>query len=212
LEFVVDPYRFPTLRRAGIALLRAEASAGYWLRNLRRIDGWTVAVCVVALLALVIQTWATAIALGCLLLLRVAMWAAEHRRYELVDIAETDSLSGYELEDWTQRFLELLGFSVERTPYRRDYGADLIATWNGIRTAVQVKSGHTNVGVAAVQQVVAAKRFYDCERAMVVTNQYFTAQALILAEANGVVMRGRDDLVRGLLRTRRSETGAVALS
>ena len=63
---------------------------------------------------------------------------------------------------------------------------------------MQAKSGHFNAGVSAVQQAAAARAFYGCKRAMVVTNQYFTAQAIVLAEANGVVMRSRDDLARKL--------------
>jgi hypothetical protein len=103
--------------------------------------------------------------LAALLGLKAAMWLADQHRYALSDIAETDSLSGDEFEDWLSMLFETLGFGVGRTPYRRDYGADLIATWNGMRTAVQAKSGHTNVVVAAVQQIVAAKAIYGCERA-----------------------------------------------
>lgn len=192
------PYRYSHLRRGVIAGVRAELRLKALLRSLRRANGWTVATIVVALLALAFHTWATAIALGIMLAISAALWFADHHRDELSNIAETDSLSGAEFERWLEEFFRRLGFRVERTPYRGDFGADLIITWNGIKTAVQAKSGHQNVGVAAVQQIVAAKAFYDCERAMVVTNKYFTSQALILAEANGVIMRYRDDLARKL--------------
>jgi len=69
----------------------------------------------------------------------------------------TDSLSGWEFNQWLACVFAKLGFAVEQTPYRGDFGADVIITWNGIRTAVQAKSGHSNVGVAAVQAVVAAQ-------------------------------------------------------
>jgi len=39
---------------------------------------------------------------------------------------------------------------------------------------------------------------------MVVTNQYFTTQAILLAEANSVVLRSRDDLTRKLFELRPS--------
>jgi restriction system protein len=200
------PYRYPHLRHGVMSAVRAELRLKALLRSLRHANGWTVAPVVVALLALVFRTWATAIALGIMLTISAALWLADHRREELSNIAETDSLSGAEFERWLEEFFRKLGFRVERTPYQGDFGADLIITWNGIKTAVQAKSGHQNVGVAAVQQIVAAKAFYDCERAMVVTNQYFTPQALILANATGVVMRHRGDLARKLAESVADET------
>jgi HJR/Mrr/RecB family endonuclease len=109
-----------------------------------------------------------------------------------------DAMSGRQFERWLAGFFERLGFQVESTPYSGDYGADLILTWNGVRIAVQAKSGHQNVGVVAVQQVFTASAYYGCEQALVVTNQYFTEQALILAEKLGVRLRHRGDLDRVL--------------
>ena len=194
----VDPYRLPTLRRAVVRLLRWGLRMRRTLAQLRNINGWTISLVSFALLALAIHTWSLAIALAVMLTINAVVWTVERRRHELSNVAETDSLSGREFERWLEDFFQRLGFQVERTPYQGDFGADLIITWNGIRTAVQAKSGHFNAGVSAVQQAAAARAFYGCERAMVVTNQYFTAPAIVLAEANGVVMRSRDDLARVL--------------
>ena len=109
-------------------------------------------------------------------------------------------MTGWEFERWLGLFFEDIGFSVERTPYRGDFGADFILTWNGIRIAVQAKRSSGLVGVRAVQEVVAARAFYNCERAMVVTNSYFTDQAMLLARKNDVRIRYRDDLARALAR------------
>lgn len=150
------------------------------------------------LLALAFRTWGFAISFGVMLTVNLVVWASWQRVHDLSNVDETDSLSGWEFERWLETFFTKLGFEVERTPYRGDFGADLIVTWHGVRTAVQAKSGHWNVGVAGVQQATAARAYYDCERAMVVTNQYFTKEAVILADANGVVLRSRDDLARKL--------------
>jgi HJR/Mrr/RecB family endonuclease len=106
------------------------------------------------------------------------------------------SSSGPSLAD--AQFFKRVGFDVQRTPYRGDFGADFVLTWSGVKIAVQAKRSRRQVGVAAVQEVVAAKAYYECERAMVVTNGYFSEQAIILARANGVRMRSRDDLAREL--------------
>ena len=194
----VDPYRLPSLRRAVVRLLRWGLRMRRALSQLRGTNGWTIALVSFALLALAIHTWGLAIALAVMLAINALVWTVDRRRHELANVAETDSLSGREFERWLEDFFQKLGFHVERTSYQGDFGADLIVTWNGIRTAVQAKSGHFNAGVSAVQQVAAARAFYACERAMVVTNQYFTVQAIVLAEANDVVMRSRDDLARML--------------
>lgn len=194
----VDPYRLPTLRRGVLNVLRIELRARSVLRQLRYANGWVVALFVMGLIAVAFRTWGFAISFGVILFVNVLVWAAWRRVHVLSKVAETDALSGWEFERWLEAFFEKLGFEVERTPFRGDFGADLIIAWNGTRTAVQAKSGHWNTGVSAVQQVSAARAYYRCERAMVVTNQYFTPEALVLAEANGVIMRSRDDLARKL--------------
>jgi HJR/Mrr/RecB family endonuclease len=195
----VDLYRHPNLRRRVVRLLSAEMRLKSALRSLRHASAWDVALIAFILCTVLVHSWTAVALLSVLAVLKVAMWHAEQRHYAQSEIGETDSLSGEQFEEWLGEFFAKLGFEVERTRYRRDFGADFILTWNGVTTAVQAKSGHTRVGVNAVQQVVAAKAFYGCGRAMVVTNQYFTEQAVVLAQANGVVLRSRDDLMRKIL-------------
>ncbi len=51
-----------------------------------------------------------------------------------------------------------------------------------------------NVGNSAVQQVIAAKAFYRCDEAMVVTNSFFTPSAKALAESADVKLVDRVNL------------------
>jgi restriction system protein len=146
------------------------------------------------------RRWIWGVAFGFIGALHVALWIDDRRVERHTSMRAVDAMSGRQFERWLAWFFEQLGFDVEKTPYAGDYGADLILTWNGIRIAVQVKSGHQNVGVSAVQQVFAARVYYGCEQSMVVTNQYFTEQALLLAEKLGVRMRHRSDIVRVLRR------------
>ncbi len=59
---------------------------------------------------------------------------------------------------------------------------------------IQAKNYSENVGNAAVQQALAAKAFYSCDHAMVVTNSYFTPSAKALADASGVALVDRREL------------------
>ena len=74
-----------------------------------------------------------------------------------------------------------LGYSVEVTRYRGDYGADLVVRKGGQKTAVQAKRWKKRVGLKAVQEAVAAKAMYGCDHALVVANREFTQQARRLA-------------------------------
>ena len=68
-------------------------------------------------------------------------------------------------------------------------------TKDNLKTAVQVKKYTGRVGVAAVQEVYAAKTYYNAAYAIVVTNSYFTKQARELAAKLYVTLVDRDKLI-----------------
>lgn len=88
---------------------------------------------------------------------------------------------------------------MTRTPYQGDYGADLVVRKDGFHSVVQAKRYNRSVGVKAIQEAVAAKEYYQCNQAMVVTNSYYSQQAKKLASANNVELWDRDKLVTLLL-------------
>jgi len=178
--------------------LRGEFRIRQTMRSLRHASGWTIAGVVWLVFGLAFRSWILVGAFGVLLLLTAAGWAIDHHYLSRARLEDVDEMTGWEFERWLAQFFERVGFDVKRTPYRGDFGADFVLTWNGVRIAVQAKRSRRQVGVSAVQEVVAAKAYYGCEQAMVVTNGYFTEQAIILARANAVRMRSRDDLAREL--------------
>jgi restriction system protein len=104
-------------------------------------------------------------------------------------------MTGLEFEEYLGPLFEMQGYSAKVTQGSGDYGADLVISKNGVKTVVQAKRYSSNIGVSAVQEIVAAKPFYHARKAMVVTNQYFTQQAKNLAKANGVQLVDRDSLI-----------------
>src|SRR4051812_23694982 len=72
-------------------------------------------------------------------------------------IAELDNLDGLDFEKYLEGLFRKLGYTVKRTVYQGDYGADLIIQKAGIQTVVQAKKYNRSVGLKAVQEVVAAK-------------------------------------------------------
>ncbi len=120
-------------------------------------------------------------------------------------IAEIDTMTGKEFEDYLKILFERLGYTAKVTPYCGDYGADLVIEKAGVRTAVQAKRYRWPVRIDAVQQVVAAKARYRCSRAMIVTNSYLTSPAWHLARDNQVAVWSRKRLIEKILQVQGQE-------
>ena len=113
-----------------------------------------------------------------------------------------DELTGTQFEEFLKDLFVSLGFEVELTGQHGDQGADLIVTGNGLRTAIQAKRYAEAVGNAAVQEVIAAREFHTCQRAMVITTSSFTPSARELARRAGVELWDRKDLEEKLSRSK----------
>lgn len=140
-------------------------------------------------------------ALGVGMILVIAIYRLwQIRRLAESRISDIDRMSGEEFERYLEVLFSQLGYQkVERTRYTGDYGADLIVDKYGVKTAIQAKRSNSNVGVTAVQEVAAARAKYECTRAMVVTNSWYTDQARQLARANGVELWDRTALADAIL-------------
>ena len=142
--------------------------------------------------------WLVLIAAGVFVVRGIA-WLIGERRLARSGIGEIDAMDGITFERRLAHLFTSLGYRVEQTRARGDYGADLVVEKTGERSVVQAKRWTKNVGVKAIQEAVAAKPMYRCDRAIVVTNRYYTQQAKRLAKANGVTLWDRDQLVAALL-------------
>ncbi len=122
----------------------------------------------------------------------------QHQRLTSSGIASIDQMDGRQFEERLAAHFRQQGYKVDLTPYRGDFGADLIIERGGVRTAIQAKRWKGNVGVGAVQEIVSARGYYGCQWALVVTNSVFTQAAQRLAATNGVTLWDRSALVREL--------------
>jgi len=111
-----------------------------------------------------------------------------------VTIEDIDAMDGIEFEHFLCRLFTEDGFDAKVTQASNDQGGDLILEKNGGRIVVQVKNYSTHVSNDAVQQVIGAKAYYDCEYGMVITNNYFTKAAIQLAQCNEIALWSRDTL------------------
>jgi hypothetical protein len=96
------------------------------------------------------------------------------------------SLNPSQFEDLLRRLYEAMGYSVMRTGKTGDMGSDLVVNMADQRAVVQAKQYSGSVSPAAIQQAVGALKAYNCTKAFVVTNSYFTPEAIQLAKVNEV--------------------------
>lgn len=151
------------------------------------------------LTGVLLKIWYIWLILAVVLIGKVIFYLLEKQKLAKSGIAHIDSMDGKTFEKYLQILFESLGYKVERTKYIGDYGADLVTIKGRIKTVIQAKRYKGPVGVKAIQEAVAAKGFYDCQSAMVVTNSRYTNQAKTLADKNSVSLWDRKDLVRALL-------------
>lgn len=102
-----------------------------------------------------------------------------------------NSLTGDQLENIVYRlFTAYYGFDEDQVYLvgrSGDFGVDVLATSSEeVTYAVQAKAYSSAVGLAAVQQIVAAKAMYHYDEGWVVTNNFLTKNARRLAIANKI--------------------------
>jgi len=120
-------------------------------------------------------------------------------RINRITIEDVDIMDGREFEIFIAELYKHMGYSVKVTPATSDQGADLIIERFDEKTAIQAKRYNGNVGNSAVQEVVAAKSYYNCDKAMIVTNSFFTNSAEQLARCNNVELIDRNRLEQLIL-------------
>ena len=92
-------------------------------------------------------------------------------------------MDGYQFEYQCAEILKRNGFSrVQVTQSSGDQGVDIIAHKHRKKYGIQCKYYSYPVGNKAVQEAYAGANFYDCDKAMVMTNLTFTRSATELAQ------------------------------
>ena len=120
--------------------------------------------------------------------------AVSRSRLAGASMKRIDNMTGEEFEQYLGILYKRRGYKVEFTPGTMDFGADLILTKGRTKSIVQAKRYRNMVGEAAVQQVLAAKGYYNADQCLVVTNSDYTAAAKELAAKTEVKLIDRNKL------------------
>jgi HJR/Mrr/RecB family endonuclease len=142
-------------------------------------------------------TW-TAMAVIAIAALCAHFWA-QNRKFRALQIADIDSMSGTQFEQYLQKLLGSRGYRVSMTAASGDLGVDLIACGTGERIAIQAKRHTSKVSRRAISDAVAGKQHYQCNKAMVITNSHFTPGAIMLARSTQCTLVDRDELAEWIM-------------
>lgn len=129
------------------------------------------------------------------ILLYLAILIYQQYRYRHSDIFAVDNMDGEEFEKFLVSLFQSLGYKTEHIGKLGDFGGDLIIEKDWIKTLVQAKRSKYKIKESAVQQAIAAKENYHCDKAMVVTNNYLWKHAWLLAKNTDVALWTRNDLI-----------------
>lgn len=143
-----------------------------------------------------------AVAIGILVLCIRVLSKIKSSKFKAYDMAYIDRMDDFKFEDYIRDLYKALGYTDSyTTPKSGDYGADVIAENSHEKLAIQVKhyAPKNKTGVKAIQEIIAAKSFYNASKCVVLTTSYFTANAKNMAQRCNVTLIDRDELKRMLI-------------
>jgi restriction system protein len=135
----------------------------------------------------------------------VGVLLEQRKKFHAIRLANIDEMSGIQFEHYLKKLFSHRGYRVSITKASGDLGVDLIAVRGDERIAIQVKRYQRTVSRRAVSDAVAGMKHYRCNRAMVVTNSYFTPGAQTLARANNCPLVDRDKLGNWIVEMQKSQ-------
>ncbi|MBX3047667.1 MAG: restriction endonuclease [Anaerolineales bacterium] len=110
------------------------------------------------------------------------------------ELDKIDKLSGIEFEKYIIGVLKEHGYAVSLSGKSGDLGVDILAEKNDIKYAIQCKRQGSMVSRRAVSDAVAGMQHYNCDQAVVITNNRFSPGAKQLAKSNDCILIDREML------------------
>lgn len=122
----------------------------------------------------------------------------ENEKYAIIqgDLDEIDIMSDENFIKYVLELLQKNGYKeVKQVIYTGDYGVDITAYKDEIKYAIQCVQFRDEVTVDVIKNLLLGKEYYDCDKAMVVTNSIFNRKAIRLATSAKIELINRDKLV-----------------
>lgn len=116
-----------------------------------------------------------------------------------LNINQIDQLQPNLFEAYIAALYSKQEYQTSLTPFSNDKGVDVVAIKEGENYLVQVKQSKSTIGISCVQEIVAAKKYYESRykesfQLVVISNSNFTAQTETLSNINHVNLINRKEL------------------
>ncbi len=125
--------------------------------------------------------------------------AENERRIRALQLSDADNMPGLDFEHYVCRLLKHRGLAAEVTSGSNDFGVDIVSHSGTTKYAIQVKRYANKVSRTAISDAVAGSVHYGCNRAMVITNSYFTKGAKEFANSTSCELVDRDILAEWII-------------
>ena len=107
-----------------------------------------------------------------------------------------DLMDGEEFEKFCAYLIQQNGYEdVLITKGSGDHGIDIFAKKDGLLYAIQCKRYSNSVGNKAIQEIFSGKAIYHADKAVVMTNSFFTKQAIEDAKKLEVYLWDRNKII-----------------
>lgn len=113
-------------------------------------------------------------------------------------INEMNQMSSNEFEELLSHLFKQQGYLVKKIPKSNEIGADLLLKKENDVIVVQAQRKSVEIGNAAVKKLVHAAENYNANKKWIITNRYYTSDAILQAHLKSVELLNRDDLLQML--------------
>lgn len=127
------------------------------------------------------------------------LWRKQRSTYSRATGVGLDFMDEAAFERYLALLFTRMGYQVRRVNYA-DNVSILMATRDGVSYVIQARRNWRKVGIRAIEDAIATRKHLKCERAIVVTNHFFSNQARKIAKANQVLTLDRHDLIKEMKR------------
>ncbi|MFH0864001.1 MAG: restriction endonuclease [Candidatus Gottesmanbacteria bacterium] len=131
---------------------------------------------------------------GLVIAIKIGYYFYRQHIYNKAGLDKIDKMPGYVFEEYLTNLFARLGYRVNHIGKFGDFGGDLIIEKDGMKTLVQAKRSSDRIREKAIQEAVTAKEYYHCDKAMVVTNNYFYKHAWTLGKGTNIDLWARNKL------------------
>lgn len=118
--------------------------------------------------------------------------------YIETELKYIDTLDGWSFEQYCSNLLQKIGYTSVVTKGSNDYGGDILAEKENIKYVIQCKRYNEVISAKPIGEVLRSIKHYKCEKGIILTNNYFTNNAIEEAQDCDIELWDRNKLIKML--------------